>query len=155
MRKYLFYGLTLELVSVFIFLAIQSRRLEKERKQQGSEIVQNFTPTPTRILSPVDLEILTTSMVREQGNNTTGGQETIRHKIEIQNSGQVSFSEIQLSLNYLDSGGTVVVSRLHTINERISPGNTLFLTDIREENIPAEAIDCRPKIVYADIEPGE
>ncbi len=155
LRKYLFYGLTLVLASVFIFLAIRGRRVEKERMRQGSEIVQNYTPSPTRILSPVDLEILTASMVREQGNTTAALPGTILHRIEIQNKGRVPYGEIQIRLNYIDSGGTVVLSRFHNIIERIGPGNTLRLTGIREDNIPDEVNDCLLKIVYADIEPGE
>lgn len=155
LRKYLFYGLTVVLISAFIFLAIQGRRMEKEQTQQGSEIVKNYTPTPTRVLAPHDLEILTASMIREQGNENTGRQGVVRHRIEIQNSGNVSYCEVQLSLTYLDSGGTVILTVPHNIKEPIPPGDTLISPDISMHNIPAEATDCSAKIVYADIEPGE
>ena len=147
LRKYLFYGLTIILASVFLFLAVQGRRMEKEQMQQGSEVVQNYAPTPTRVLVPVDLEILTASMTREQG--------TVRHRIEIKNSGRVSYSEIQLNLDYLDAGESVCVSIMHNIKERISPGDTLLWTDIPADNIPDEATDYRATIIYADIEPGK
>ena len=156
LRKYLFYGLTIVLASVFIFLAIQGRRLEKERKKQGSEIVQQYTPTPIRVLDPSDLEILAASMIREPGNDNTGQQGVVRHRIEIQNSGHVSYSEIQLELDYLDAGARVlVVSMQRTIKERIPPGNTVLAIDIPADKIPADSSDCRPKIIYADIEPGK
>jgi len=147
LRKYLFYGLTIILASVFIFLAVMGRRMEKEKMKQGSEVVQNYTPTPTRALAPVDLEILKTSLVREQ--------EAVRLGIEIKNSGPVSYTEIQLILDYLDAGGSVLLSIPHKIRERIVPGETLLLTDIPADNIPVEATSCRAKIAYADIEPGE
>ncbi|MBN2320204.1 MAG: hypothetical protein JXR49_14060 [Acidobacteria bacterium] len=155
LRKYLFYGLTIVLISAFIFLAVQGRRMEKERLQQGSEIVQQYAPTPTRVLAPYDLEILKASMILPQGSEKTGRQGTVRHRIEIRNSGTVSYCEIQLNLSYLDAGGTVILTIPHNIKERIRPGGTLLSPDISIDNIPAEAIDCRPKIVYADIEPGE
>lgn len=155
LRKYLFYGLTIVLASVFIFLAIQGHRVEKERMQQGSEIVQQYTPTPIRVLAPSDLEIPAATMIREAGNDNTGQQGAVRHRIEIQNSGLVSYCEIQLNLDYLDAGARVLVSMHHTIKERIPPGNTILSIDIPADKIPAEATDCRPEIIYADIEPGK
>lgn len=155
LRKYLFYGLTIILVFAFIFLAVQGRRMEKEQMEQGSEIVQNYTPTPTRVLAPHDLEILTVSMVREQGNDETGPQGVVNHRIEIQNSGNVSYGEIQLDLIYYDAGGKEISTIPHNIKEQIRPGGTLLSVDIILHNIPAEAIDCRATIVYADIASGE
>jgi len=155
LRKYLFYGLTIILASAFIFLAVQGRRMETEQIQQVSEVVRNYTPTPTRVLEPSDLKILTAPMILPRGSANTGHQGDVGHKIEIQNSGNVTYSEIQLNLDYFDASGKVILTTPHNIKERISPGDTLLSTDIPMQNIPAEATDCRPKIVYADIDPGE
>ena len=155
LRKYLFYGLTLVLASAFIFLAVQGRRMEKEQGDQSSEIVKNYTPTPTRVLAPHDLEILTADMTREQGNEKTGKQEAVRHRIEILNSGKITYCEIQLRLTCLDATGKVILTKPQSIKEKIGPGETLLLSDLVMNDIPAEATDCRPEIVYADIDPGE
>ena len=155
LRKYLFYGLTIILVSAFIFLAVQSRRMEKEQKEQGSEIVKNYTPTPTRVLAPHDLEILSSDMILPRDNDKNGKQEAVRHRIEILNSGNVSYCEIQLRLTYLDANGKVILAVPHDIKVRIRPDETLLLPDFVVNDIPVEATDCRPGILYADIDPGE
>lgn len=155
LRKYLFYGLTIILASVFIFLAVQGRRIETEQMQQVSEVVRNYAPTPTRVLGPHDLKILTPSMLLPRGSENTGRQGDVRHKIEIQNSGNVTYSEIRLNLRCFDASGKVILTIPHNIKERIPPGETLLSPDISMHNIPAEATDCRPKIVYADIDPGK
>jgi hypothetical protein len=155
LRKYLFYGLTIVLASAFIFLAVQGRRMEKEQMTQGSEIVKNYTPTPTRVLAPQDLVILSAVMTLPRDNEKKGKQEAVRHRIEILNSGHVTYCEIQLRLTYLDATGKVILTVPHDINERIRPGETLLLHDFVMNDIPAEATDCRPEIVYADIDPEE
>ena len=155
LRKYLFYGLTIVLASAFIFLAVQGRRMEKEQKEQGSEIVKNYTPTPTRVLAPHDLEILSSDMILPRDNDKNGKQEAVRHRIEILNSGNVSYCEIQLRLTYLDANGKVILAVPHDIKVRIRPDETLLLPDFVVNDIPVEATDCRPEILYADIDPGE
>jgi hypothetical protein len=151
LRKYLFYGITLILASAFILLTIQGRRIEEKRKRQGTEIVQNFKPIPIRVLAPQDLEITTASMALEPGDETRQSH-AARHRIEIRNTGTVSYGEIQLSLDYMDAGGGVLESIPYNINKPISPGNAFLLSDLLMENIPAETADCRLSITYADIE---
>jgi hypothetical protein len=145
LRKYLFYGLTLVLISVFVFLAVQGRKMEKEKLQQGAEIVQNYTPTPIRVLAPGDLEILSASMPLKQGVG--------RREIEIRNSGNVSYGEIQLILACFNAAGKMILEKPENIKRNIPPGNTVLVLDISMNGMPAGATDCRPRIVYADIAP--
>ncbi|MBN2242171.1 MAG: hypothetical protein JW793_05735 [Acidobacteria bacterium] len=145
LRKYLFYGLTIVLASFFIFLAVQGRRIEKEQLRQGAGIVQNYKPTPTRVLAPGDLEIISFSMAPPQRAG--------RHEMEIRNSGDVSYCEIRLSLSCFDASGNAILELPFSIKDAIPPGETLLAADIPMKDIPAGAADCRPGIVYADIEP--
>jgi hypothetical protein len=70
LRRYLFYGLTLVLAAVFVVLAIQGRRMEKKQQTgKPSEIVQNYAPTPIRVLVPRDLVISNRSMVLEHAGS--------------------------------------------------------------------------------------
>jgi len=154
LRKYLFYGLTLILATVFVFLTIQGRRMEKERMQKGTENVQKFDPTPIRVLAPEDIEITAASMILKPGSEAEKLL-VARHNIEIRNTGHVSYCAIQLKLDYVDAAGKVIASLPHTIKRSILPGERLPLSELIMENIPAEAIDCRPSIIYADIEPAE
>ena len=154
LRKYLFYGLTLILAAVFVFLTIQGRRMEKERMLKGNEIVQKFDPTPIRVLAPQDIDITAFAMILQSGSKAE--QHLIaRHNIEIRNTGNVSYCEIQLKLDYMDAAGSVIASFPHNIKRLILPGERLPLSDVIMENIPAEAIDCRPSVIYADIEPAD
>jgi len=154
LRKYLFYGLTLILASALVFLAVQGRRIEKEKMEQSNDNVQNFTSTPIRVLAPQDLEIRAESMNLEPGDEE-GQLPVARHRIEIYNSGNVSYCEIQLKLDYVDAGGRVLEIMSHNIKESLLPDSTFLLSDLLMNNIPVETADCRPSIVYADFEPTE
>ena len=154
LRKYLFYGLTLLLASAVIFLAIQSSRMEKEKTQQSIHNVQDFTSTPIRVLAPRDLEIRTESMLLKPGDEE-GLLPVALHRIEIYNSGNVSYCEIQLKLDYVDAGGSVLASMFHNIKESLLPESTFLISDLLMNNIPVETADCYPSIVYADLEPAK
>ena len=154
LRKYLFIGLTLVLVSIFVFLARQGRRMEKEQMRRSNENVQNFKSTPIRVLAPQDLKILKASMVLEPGNEP-GELPVARHSIEIYNAGPVSYCEIQLRLNYLGADGEVIASMPCCIKDSIPPGHTLTLSDLFMQNIPEGTVGCRPSIDSGDFEPVE
>jgi hypothetical protein len=154
LRKYLFYGLTLVLLSALIFLVIQGRRLEKEQVRQGNANIQKFKSTPIRVLSPQDLKILNASMTLEPAN-VPGELPAARHNFEIYNAGTVSYSEIQLRLDYLDAHGEVIASIPYDIKDSIPPGGTLVSNDILIQTIPDATVECRPSIVYGDFEPVE
>jgi hypothetical protein len=154
LRKYLFYGLTLVLVSALIFLVIQGRRLEKEQMRQGNGNIQKFKSTPIRVLSPQDLKILNASMTLESAN-VPGGLPVARHSIEINNAGTVPYCEIQLRLDYLDANGEVIASIPYGIKDSIPPGDTFVSNNVLMQKIPDATVECRPSIVYGDFEPVE
>jgi hypothetical protein len=153
LRKYLFFGLTSVLAAAFVFLAIQGRRMEKERQMdKPAELVRNYAPTPIRVLSPQDLLILSNSMNLERDNHGDP-LAAVRHGIEIQNSGDVSYCEIQIQLDYLDNRGTVIASKTHSLKKQLPPGLKFTASDIPLDAIPVGAVDCRLSIIYADIAP--
>jgi hypothetical protein len=152
LRKYLFYGLTLVLLSALIYLVIQGRRLEKEEMRQGNVKVQKYKSTPIRVLFPQDLKILNASMTLEPAN-APGELPVARHNFEIYNAGTVSYCEIQLRLDYLNAHGEVIASMPYDIKDAIPPGGTLVSNDVLIQKIPDVAVECRPSIVYGDFEP--
>ena len=151
LRSYMFYGLTLMLASVFILLAIQNHRKEKEPPATGMETVQSFQPTPIRALAPQDLEIIPASMALNQNNPTVQVPGTQR-KLEILNSGPLTYGEIQLKLEYLDAGGTALASTTHLFVQKLPPGKTFLAVNISKDTIPSGAVNCRYSVVYADME---
>jgi hypothetical protein len=154
LRKYLFYGLTLVLVSALIFLVIQGRRMEKEQTRQGNDKIQKFKSTPIRVLSPPDLKILNASMTLEPAD-VSGELPVARHNFEIYNAGTVAYCKIQLRLSYVDANGEVIASIPYSIEDSIPPGDTLVSNDVLIQKIPDAAVECLPSIVYGDFEPAE
>ncbi|MEJ2108793.1 MAG: hypothetical protein P8Z37_02555 [Acidobacteriota bacterium] len=154
LRKSLFYGLTLVLVSVFIYLAVQGNRLEKERTAKGTDVVETFEPTPVRALAPMDLEI-TAASISPDAKTMKPDTSVVRHKIDIRNSGDVVYSELQLELDYLDAAGVQIGSLLQQVKKEVPPGNTRLSIDIPRDKIPADTLGIHPKVVYADIESAD
>lgn len=154
LRKSLFYGLTLVLISVFVYLAVQGNRLEKERMAKGADVVETFEPTPIRALAPMDLEITAASMSPD-ARTAEPDTSVIRHKIDIRNSGDVVYSELQLKLDYLDPAGVKIGSLLQQVTKEIPPGNKRLSIDIPGAEIPADTAGIRATVVYADIESAD
>jgi hypothetical protein len=154
MRKYLFLGLTLVLIVALTNLIIRGCRLQKKQAQQLVETVEEAKPTATRVLEPQDLKIVLSKMVLETKKNEEGKQaHTARHEIEIYNSGNVSYKEIQLRLDYRDRSGKTIETRSHTVIQTVSPGVTLKLPNISIDKAPSSAMDPKIIIVSADIAP--
>jgi hypothetical protein len=151
LRRSLFYGLTLLLVCVFIYLAVQGHRQEKQRQERGADMVETFQPTPMRVLAPQDLEITASSITLDRQNSNEEGP-TDRHRIEIRNSGNARYCDIQLKLEYFGSGGAKLGSVERQVTKEIPPGKTLLEIDIRAADLPAGAVSYEPAIVYADID---
>lgn len=148
LRKGLFSGLTILLIAVFIYLAVQGNRLEKERQKREADVVETFKPTPVRALEPRDLEI--TAAFMEHDRPSGAGEE---HRIEVRNSGQTTYGEIRFKLEYLDAGGEELEPLFRNVAEAIPPGMTELIFEIPQDEIPSGAVDYVPSIVYADIEP--
>jgi hypothetical protein len=150
-RKSLFWGLTLILVVALVGLIIQGRRLEKQDSGSPVEIVQESVPTATRVLIPPDLEVLHSKMTLDRSAEKTDESDTAHHEIEIQNRGDVAYKGIQLSFDYLNRSGKVLATKTYLVSERIPPGNTLKLDDIRIGKVPVSATDFRVAVNFADI----
>jgi len=152
LRKGLFSGLTILLIAVFIYLAVQGNRLEKERQKREADVVETFKPTQVRALKPRDLEIIAAFMEHDQpsGAGEAAGEE---HRIEVRNSGETTYGEIRFKLDYLDAGGKELEPVFRNVEEAIPPGMTELIFKIPLDEIPAGAVDFVPSIVYADIEP--
>jgi len=150
-RKSLFWGLTLVLLAALVNLIIRGRRLEKHEAAQLVEVVQQSTPSPTRVLAPQDLEILRSEMRLETQSGEEAQSRTDHHGFEIRNNGKVAYRGMRLSLEYLDSGGKVLVTRAQTLAQPLVPGATLKLDDIRVEGLPVSTASCRAAVSYADI----
>lgn len=151
MRRSLFYGLTLLLVCVFIYLAVQGHRQEKLRQEQGADMVETFQSTPMRVLAPRDLEITASSITLDTKNGNGEGPAD-RHRIEIRNSGNVRYCDIQIKLEYFGSGGAKLGSIERQVTKEIPPGKTLLDIDIPAASLPAGAVGYEPTIVYADVD---
>jgi hypothetical protein len=151
LRKNLFYGLTLVLVSVFIYLAVQGNRMEKERLKQKADIVETVEPTPIRALNPQDLEILHTPMAA--GDALVPGGPAAQYRIRVHNSGKITYSGMNIQLNFLDANGSELGSFSMDMKQKIPPGNTQLPVDIPADALPTGAMDFVPSIVYADMDP--
>ncbi len=150
-RKWLFWGLTLLLVAVLVSLIVQGHRLEKQKADQPVEIVQESTPSATRVFAPRDIQLLQSDLRLEERTDNSGQRSIARHEIELRNSGTVAYDEIQLSFDYKDRNGKVLASRTHSIAQTILPDSTLKLVDIVIDNIPKPTSDFSVSILYADL----
>jgi hypothetical protein len=150
MRKSLFWGLTLLLLAALINLIVRGRQLESEQGDKVVEVIQDSQTTPTRVLTPGDLEIVEPVVKLARGS----GPERLpvaRHEIEIRNSGTVPYRETKLRIAYLDRFGKVLTTRVQLIEKTIAPMTNVKFSDIPFQNIPPSAVACRISIVYADI----
>lgn len=145
--------MTLVLVSVFVYLAVQGNRLEKERKKNSADIVETYEATPVRTLNPRDLEI-TQATIKI---STLPGEQpspVARHRIEIRNRGKVTYSELLLKLEYRDAHNAEIGFLSRKVKENIPPGDTVLSIELPANTIPDSTVECMPTIEYADFEPG-
>jgi hypothetical protein len=150
-RKSLFWGLTLLLVVTLISLIIRGRRLEKEQAQQTVEVVRESKATPTRVFAPQDLQITQARMQLEKDSSNKEKIMAVRHEIEIRNSGNIPYSDIQLRFYYVSRTGKELATRTWSIPQKILPSATLSVTDILVTDVPASTADSKVVIVSADL----
>ncbi len=146
-RKSLFWGLTIVLLAALVNLIIRGRRLEKQQAAQAQQTVQQSKPSPTRVLSPQDLEIVNRAMPLDPRHTSIPG-------FEIRNDGSVAYSQIQLKFSYLDRRGKVLLTKNHLLAQTLKPGATLKVPDLPAEGIPADAVSVELSISHADIGPA-
>jgi hypothetical protein len=143
-RKSLFWGLTLVLIVALVTLIVRGRKLEKHQAARDVTITQESKPTPTKVLSPQDLEIVNSTM---QANSP----KTAVPAFGIRNNGTVPYNRIQLEFVYLDRGGKVAAKRTRLIERTVMPGTNIKISDMANEGIPDSAIECRILILNANI----
>jgi hypothetical protein len=147
-RKSLFWGLTLVLVVALVSLIIRGRRMEKELAAQPTEAVQQVPPTPTRVLAPQDLEIVSSTMQLKPDHIAS-------HDIEIQNHGSVPYGGILLKFVYLDRAGKPLTTKTYALEKTvIRPGFGLKVPRIIIQEIPASAERLQVSVKYADLLPA-
>jgi hypothetical protein len=150
-RKYLFGGLTLILVIALIFLILRSDRIKERPTGKSVEVSQESKPTATRVLKPHDVLILQSNLQLEKESGGTKQSQAARHNIELRNSGNISYSNIQLSFAYLDLRGKTLTIKAYTITDTLAPGFTLKLADIKITSLPVSVANCKIAVSYADI----
>ncbi len=151
-RKSVFWGLTLVLIAVLVWLIIRARELESQQSLQPVEVVQESKPTATRVLAPQDLEIVQSQMelaVESSGELTRAAA---LHNLLIRNNGATPYSYLQLKFTYSNRSGKVLATRSHGIGETIQPGALLDIQKITIDDVPSEAAQCAATIIYADID---
>jgi hypothetical protein len=151
LRKSLFWGLTLVLAAALTSLMVRSSRLEKRHAGTSEEVMQESTPTPTRVLAPQDLEIVQQHMRLEKESDGKDQSQTATHAMEILNKGKSPYSSIILTISYMDRSGRVVATKTQSVEKNLMPGAAPKLVDIKITGVPASAASCRMEIVCADM----
>ena len=151
-RRQIFYGITLVLLVVIVFLLMRGRSAEKERRAQNIKLeeIASEPPSPVRAILPGNLEIVeaTVSWTRNPDEKNAS---VAHHDMTIRNSGGGSYSGLRLRLEYIDSQGRPVEVRTFEVGETLPSGETKHVSDIIIEGIPDAASDFRAKILSADI----
>jgi len=145
-RKSFFWGLTLVFVVALVSLILRGCHMEKQQSAKPDEIVQQSQSSPTKVLRPEDLQIVSSTMQR--GNSRTA------HEIEIRNNGIVRYSGIQLAFTYLNQAGKVLLKKTHVLDGvSIPPGSSFTARNVSVEGVPASAAKLQVSILSADMLP--
>ena len=152
-RRQLFYGITLILLAIIIFLLLRGRSAEKERAAQNTKLEQiaSIPPSPVRAILPRDLEIVSAE-VSWLRNPDEKNAVAAQHDITMRNTGGGSYVNLWLRLEYIDGENKPVDIRTHEISGALPPGGTLRAPDIIIDGLPDAAADFRVSILSADIE---
>jgi len=154
-RRQIFYGITLILLAVILFLLLRGRSAEKEREAQNLKLeeIASEPSSPVRAILPGDLEIVE-AKVSLTRNPDEKDAATARHDITIRNTGEGSYVGLWLRMEYVDEKGKPVEIRTHEINEALPSGGTLRVSDIAIDGLPDGAADFNAAILSADLETG-
>ena len=152
-RRQIFFGLTLVLLAIVIFLLLRGRKADKEWEEQNlkTEEVQNAPSSPTRVLTPRDLKLVQANVAFVPTSDEIEGKSSVEahHDIVVQNSGDDAYGGLRLRLEYLDRNGKVLVDRIHVVDESLSSRETLRLENIAINDLPDGLTDCRVSIISA------
>jgi hypothetical protein len=149
-RRSLFWGLTLMLGAVLVWLIINGRKEEARQATAPAEVVKTASLSPTRVVAPKDLEIV--------ASNAMGAIKASRSEpigpIAIRNNGKISYHAIMLSLAYLDGNDRVLDTRSRLVPDTIQPGQSFTVSDFPLEDVPARAVRYRISIAYSNFGPA-
>ena len=152
-RRQIFYGITLILIIVIVFLLMRGRSAEKERSA-AQEIkmaeIASGPPPPVRAILPRDLEIVGAE-VSWTRNPDEKDAVTARHDITIRNTGGGFFVSLWLRMEYIDEKGGPVDIRTHEVKEAVPPGETLRVPEIVIYGLSDSAPDFNAIILSADL----
>lgn len=149
-RKSLFWGLTLMLVAVLVWLVLQSRKEETKRTSAPVEIVKTAKLSPTRVVAPKDLEVAG-SPVKLAGGRTKSADRT---GVAIHNRGDVAYHNIMLKITCLGGDGKVLHTQTRVVGETLQPSQTLAVGEIATEAVPPGTARCTVTVLYADLGPA-
>lgn len=158
-RKSLFFGLTLMLAAVLVYLVIQGRRREKLQQStpRPVEVIRSSPPSLTRVIAPDDLHIVESKMELETPSSQPGQESpqvhSARHHIVIRNDGSVAYHSIALRITYVGRANRILDTKTVPVADLLQPGQARSLADVEVENVPAGALKCEVAIAYADLEP--
>jgi hypothetical protein len=152
-RRQIFYGITLILLVVILFLLMRGRSSEKERQAQNIKLeeIASEAPSPVRAILPRDLEIIEAEVSWTRNPDEKNASEA-HHGVIIRNTGGGSYSRLRLRMEYIDKQSRSVEIRTFEVSEALPPGGTLRVSDIIINNLPDAASDFRASILSADLE---
>ena len=150
LRKSLFWGLTLMLVAVLVWLIINGRKEEVRAAKAPSEIVKTAKSSFTRVVRPGDLEAVA------QGDEIKprGADSGTQAQVVIRNRGNIAYHNVMLKLAYLGAGGKILSTRNRLVSETIEAGQTLTVGDIAADGVTPGTARCQITILYADLAPA-
>ncbi len=146
-RRSLFWGLTLLLVAVLVWLIINGRKEESRRASAPSEVVQTAKLSPTRAVAPSDLEVAEPDAAR----TNRGDLPDQLGPVAIHNRGSVAYHGTMLRLRCLDSSGKVLDTRTLLVPETIAPGQTITVGPIALEKVPHGTVRYHIGIAFSDV----
>jgi hypothetical protein len=149
-RRSIFWGLTLMLSTVLVWLVMQGRKEEAKQAAAPTEIVQTAESSPTRVVAPNDLEATEAS----GAGAATAGMPPALGPVAIRNQGKFSYHAVMLRISCLGSGGKVLVTRTHLAPETIPPGQTVTVGDVTLKDVPRGTTSYRIGILYCDLGPA-
>lgn len=150
LRRSLFWGLTLMLGAVLVWLIINGRKEEARLASAPSEVVQTARLSATRAIAPGDLEVAEAEVGRI--NRETALEQL--GPVVIRNRGSVAYHGTMLRLQCLDSAGKLLDTRTHLAPDTIAPGQNITVGGIALEKVPHSTFRYRISIAYSDLGPA-
>jgi hypothetical protein len=156
-RKSVFWGLTLVLVAVLVWLIVQSRRLEKQSTPTVTEVVKTAQSSPIRLVAPQDLKVVRSEVrfIKPATENApiADPQPAAELEVSIENRGPDPYINVQLRFTFLGGANNALGSQNHLVDKPLPPGQTTTVGIIKVDDVPKNAVKCGVTIVSADFEP--